>query len=198
MSSDPTQIEMLSALRPVVNVLDDLDVPYLVGGSVASSIYGDPRSTRDIDIVAALADQHASHLVDALSGEFYADLSAILAAIRSSGAFNLIHLDTMVKLDFFVARPTPFGRSQLARRQPQTIGQPESLTVQIASPEDTVLAKLDWYRKGDGISDSQWNDVLGVLKVQADRLDREYLDHWAAELSVTDLLRRALDDAGLA
>lgn len=197
MSNDPTEIEMLEALRPVVSVLDSLTVRYLVGGSVASSVYGDPRATRDVDIVADLHSGHASTLAGDLSKEFYADLPTISAAIKRRGSFNLIHLDTMVKIDVFVAKPTPFGESQLSRRRLQTIGQSETLEIHLASPEDTVLAKLDWYRKGGGVSDRQWNDILGVLKVQAERLDRDYLELWALELSVTDLLNRALDDAGL-
>ena len=188
---------MLSALRPVVSLLNALNVPYLVGGSVASSVYGDPRATRDVDIVAALKTDHAAPLAHELSGDFYADQDTILRAINRQSSFNLIHLPTMVKIDVFIAKPTPFGRSQWTRRCQHTLGQSDSLDVQLASPEDTVLAKLDWYRKGGGISDRQWNDILGVLKVQGDQLDREYLEHWGDALKVTDLLDRALDDAGL-
>lgn len=197
MAGEPAEFEMVAALRVVVNALDTLKVPYLVGGSVASSVYGDPRATRDVDIVADFRAPQASPFVDMLSGEFYADLPTILLAIENRGSFNAIHLETMVKVDVFVAKPNPFTRSQLARRQARSIGDTESVDLFFASAEDTVLAKLDWYRQGGSSSDRQWNDVLGVLKVQAERLDREYLRHWARELSVTDLLGQALADAGL-
>jgi len=115
----------------------------------------------------------------------------------NQGSFNLIHLPTMLKVDVYVVWRTDFGRTQLARRQLKQIGQTAPTNVFIASAEDTVLAKLDWYRQGGCVSGRQWRDVLGVLKVQAGSLDRAYLRDWAARLSLTELLRRAFDDAGL-
>ena len=103
----------------------------------------------------------------------------------------------MTKVDVFVRWRDPFARSQFARRQKKSVGQSAPLELFFASAEDTVLAKLDWYRKGGCVSDQQWRDLLSVLKVQAGALDRAYLAHWSGELGVTDLLRRALDEAGL-
>ncbi|PYJ61191.1 MAG: hypothetical protein DME24_07130 [Verrucomicrobia bacterium] len=191
------ETELLAALARVVTAFEALGVDYLVAGSIASSVFGEPRQTVDADLVAHLQPGNAGPLVEQLFGEFYADLAAILAAIQSQGSFNLIHLETMTKVDVFVRWRDPFARSQFARRQKKSVGQSAPLELFFASAEDTVLAKLDWYRKGGCVSDQQWRDLLSVLKVQAGALDRAYLAHWSGELGVTDLLRRALDEAGL-
>jgi len=192
-----SETELLAAVARVVAVFDALGVDYLVGGSLASSVFGEPRQTLDADLVARLLGRHAGPLVTHLSGEFYADQVSILAAIQSQGCFNLIHLETMTKVDVFVRWRSAFSQSQFARRQRKPVGQNKPLELFFASPEDTVLAKLEWYRQGGDVSDRQWRDLLGVLKVQAGGLDRTYLAHWAGQLGVTDLLRRALQDAGL-
>ena len=160
-------------------------------------MFGEPRQTVDADLVARLLGRHAEPLVTRLSGEFYVDRASITAAIQSQGCFNLIHLETMTKVDVFVHWRSSFGQSQLARRQKKSVGESARMELYFASPEDTVLAKLEWFRKGGEISDRQWRDLLGVLKVQSGTLDQAYLRHWAGELGVTDLLQRALEEAGL-
>jgi len=119
-----------------------------------------------------------------------------LTAIQNQSSFNLIHLETVTKVDVFVRWRDPFGQSQFARRQKKTIAGGQPLEFFFASPEDTVLSKLQWYRTGGSVSDQQWRDVLGVLKIQGERLDQGYLSQWARELGLTDLLERALTDAG--
>ena len=190
------ETELLAAIGYVVAAFDLLGVEYAIGGSVASSVFGEPRQTIDADVVARLLARHAEPLVERLSGKFYADLPSILSAIEDQGCINLIHLETMAKVDVFVRWRDPFGQSQLARRQRKSVGDQSPIELYFASAEDTVLAKLDWYRKGGEVSDRQWRDVLGVLKVQTRTLDRDYLAHWSKELKVADLLQRALDEAG--
>lgn len=189
--------ELLAAVARVVTAFDALGVEYLVGGSVASSVFGEPRQTVDADLVARLLGRHAEPLVARLTADFYADLPAINAAIQAQGCFNLIHLETMTKVDVFVRWRDPFGQSQFVRRQKKSVGEAAPLELYFATAEDTVLAKLEWYRKGGGVSDRQWRDLLGVLKIQAAALDKAYLVHWARELGVADLLQRASNEAGL-
>lgn len=194
---NPHEEELFAAVRGVVTAFKELGIEYFVGGSIASMIFGEPRLTVDADLVARVLGRHAAPLVERLQPAYYADSSAIEAAVRDGSSFNLIHLDTMAKVDVYVAWRSEFARSQFARRLRQNVGTVEPLDLYLATPEDTVLAKLDWFRKGGEVSDRQWRDVLGVLKVQADALDRAYLRDWAARLNLTDLLRRAFDDAGL-
>ena len=194
---NPPDVELFTAVARVVSAFDDLGVNYFVGGSIASMVFGEPRLTIDADFVARLLARHAAPLVAHLGPEFYADLAAIRTAIHDGRSFNLIHLDTMVKVDVYVATPNDFVASQFARRLLRNVGTTPPLDIYLATPEDTVLAKLDWFRKGDAVADRQWRDVLGVLKVQAAALDFVYLREWAVRLGVSDLLQRALDDAGL-
>lgn len=194
---DPAPSEIFLVTRKVAAAFDVAGVQYFLGGSVASALYGEARSTRDIDFVAAMLPRHVDPYVAALGIEFYADSQAIAAAVSARHSFNVIHLDTMVKADVFVFKADAFGRSQFSRRTSKPLSTSDSTLIHVATPEDTILAKLQWYRDGGGVSDRQWNDVLGVLKVQGSALDRAYLDEWARELGLTDLLRRAIDDAGL-
>jgi len=163
---------------------------------MASSVHGIYRATADADFVAAVRPEHAKPLVALLQPAFYADLEAIRTAAASHRSFNVIHLETMLKVDVFVAQLDPFHLMQMRRRVLQPIDPEGRTSFYVASPEDTILAKLQWYRDGGGVSDRQWTDVLGVLKVQGAALDRAYLDEWAQELGLTDRLRRALDEAG--
>lgn len=192
-----TESDFLAALGQVIAAFDRLGIVYAIGGSFASGFHGEARATRDVDLIAAVTGRHAEPLVTALGSDFHADAAQITAAAQNQGSFNIIHQPTMVKVDVFVVWRTDFGRTQLSRRQQKPVGQPVVLEAFVVSPEDTILAKLDWYRQGGGTSERQWRDVQGVLKVQAERLDRAYLREWAARLGVADLLRRALDDAGL-
>lgn len=182
---DPIAVALL-----VTRTLDELHVPHTVGGSIASSIAGEPRSTIDIDIVAAVAEPHIAALVAALSPEFYIDESAMRRAVRERGTANLIHHATQLKVDIFIAGGTVLDEQQLARRREVVVGPGRALHVH--PPEDILLQKLRWYRRGGEVSDRQWRDILGIIRVQGPRLDRSYLDANAPRLLVEDLLARAL------
>jgi hypothetical protein len=191
-----TNRELWDALFPVVEALVALGVPYYVGGSVASSVTGVARATLDVDLVAALSLEHAEPLAAALSQHYYADVEMIQHAIRRRRSFNVIHLASMFKIDVFVPEDTPFARSNMQRRVAVEV--PEAgRALYFCAPEDIVLHKLLWYRAGSGVSDRQWYDLQGVLRLQDQSLDLAHLRWWAAELGIAALLHRALDEAGL-
>lgn len=188
--------QILAAITPVIEALEELGVPYHIGGSVASSIYGILRATIDADLIADLRLEHAKPLANRLQSDYYIDEDMIRDAIRHRSSFNLIHLDTMLKVDVYIPKSRPFDQEELRRAQQEVLLE-GTRPFHVASPEGTILNKLEWYRMGGEVSDRQWNDILGVLKVQGDRLDMAYLQRWAANLKVGDLLERALIDAGL-
>ena len=191
-----TNPELWDALLPVVDTLEALDVTYCIGGSVASSFAGVARATLDVDLVANLHAGHAEPLADALTSDYYVDVDMIREAIGRRGTFNVIHLATMFKIDVFVMEATAFARQNMARRVALDI--PDlGRVLYFTSPEDIVLHKLLWYAMGGGVSDRQWYDLQGVLRLQADRLDLVYLRRWSVSLGVVDLLHRALEEAGL-
>lgn len=188
--------EAFQILLEVTRVLEDLDVPYVVGGSLASSLHGIPRSTQDADLVAALRPDHIQPFIRRLEGRFYLSPERIETAVRRRTSFNLIHLKTMIKVDLFVLTETPLAQQEMARRQILPVPGRPGAHLHIASPEDTVLQKLLWYRQGGGTSERQWNDILGVLKVQGRALDLNYLKEWAERSEIDDLLTQALIDSG--
>ncbi len=180
----------------VARAFDELRIPYFLGGSMASSVHGIYRATADADFVAVIRPEHAEPFARLLRPAFYAEIEAMRMAASTGRSFNLIHLETLLKVDVFAAS-RPFQLTQMQRRVLQRVDAVGKTSLYIASPEDTILAKLEWYLQGGGISDRQWNDVLGVLKVQGDRLDTEYLFQQARELNLQELLGRAFEDAGL-
>lgn len=189
MLTDPIQVMLL-----VVEFMEKLGIPYLVSGSLASSIHGIARATRDADIIADIQEKHAEVLTDGLKDRFYVDAEMIKEAIRHRSFFNLIHLDSMFKIDVYILKQDTFSKEEFKRRQKVILIPSPEKTAYIATPEDTVLSKLKWYKMGEGISERQWNDVLGILKVQGEHLDMFYLKRWAEKLGISDLLKKAIDD----
>lgn len=188
--------DILAATTPVVEAFEQLGVPYHVGGSVASSLHGIPRLTIDVDLVADLRLGQVRPLLKQLEATYYIDEDMIRDAIRHRSSFAVIHLNTMLKVDIFIPKSRLFDQEELRRVQQKVLAE-GTPPFNVASPEGTILNKLEWYRMGGEVSDRQWNDILGVLKVQGTHLDMGYLQRWSASLKVTDLLQRALVDAGL-
>ena len=182
------------AVARVFEALDRMQIPYLVGGSVASSIHGISRPTMDLDIVADLRAEQAEEFAQLLHADFYADADMIREAIRRGRAFNLIHYATTFKIDVFPLKADEYSRISFARRrfeQSRSFG-PKPIQCAVATAEDTILRKLEWYRAGGETSERQWNDLRGVLRTCEGRLDAGYMRRWAKFLHVEDLLERLL------
>ncbi len=188
--------DIIKATRPLIQWLDQHSIRYYIGGSVASSAHGLPRTTIDVDIVVDLKHIHVDILVEALQGGFYIDAEMMHTAIDNEASFNIIHLETFIKLDLFVLKSTPYDQMTIQRTIPGTLAPDDSdeLIVRFSSPEDIVLHKLYWFRLGGEQSERQWRDLIGVLKVQTANLDRDYMQQWALQLGVGDLLERALSE----
>lgn len=188
--------DIITTLKPLITVFDNLGIAYYIGGSVASSAFGKARSTLDVDIVAQISIAEVKPLVEGLKDIFYISETAIFDAIRNSASFNIIHLETMLKVDVFILKKREYDQQAFSRKLEDHIDEenPE-YTFFLASPEDTILNKLEWYLAGGEVSERQWGDVIGVLKVQADKLNLGYMRLWAEKLSVGRLLEKALREA---
>jgi hypothetical protein len=184
-----------SALRILTDVLAELQIPYLIGGSVASSARGVLRATMDVDLLVRLPAADAARLAEALGADWYADPDTMSHALTLGRPFNIINKITGEKFDFFPAR-AEFHEEELkrARMMDLRLGK-ETLRLPVASLEDIILAKLQWYRAGGEVSERQWSDVQNLLALNHD-VDREYLTTWATRLGVRDLLARATAQAG--
>jgi hypothetical protein len=186
---------VLAVVLRVVDTLEDLAVPFHLGGSFASTIHGIPRQTADVDIVVDISPTAGKDLVNALSGDFYIDQHAVDEAIVRGSCFNAIHLATGFKVDFFAMGRQQYDRVELERSVMEQIVADPPKWAPVKSAEDVILRKLQWYEEGGRVSERQWKDVLGVLKTQGDRLDLAYLEEWARRLGLFDLLTEARSDA---
>lgn len=186
---------LLVTLR-IAEVLDDLEVRWFLGGSLASSIHGIPRATLDADIVADLRAPLVSSFLRALGKDWYMEEQSVRDAIRNRSCFNLIHLGSAMKVDIFVPKLRRFEGGQFSRALRIPVAEGSTIKIPVCSAEDIVLAKLEWYRAGGELSDRQWGDILSVLRVNAKNLDFEGMRERAIELAVSDLLASALTQVG--
>jgi hypothetical protein len=186
-------VDVLDIALLVADALDRAGIAYFLGGSLASSLQGDPRATNDIDLVVDLAEAQVGALVAALGPDFDIDEVALARAARERSSWNVIHGPTVTKVDLFVLREAPFDRSEFARRERVPVRGPQALWVKRA--DDTVLRKLLWYRAGGEVSDRQWRDVVEVLRHSRAQIDDAYADEWAERLGLEALLARARRDA---
>ena len=183
---DPIEIDTDTGAR-----LDALGVAWVTGGSIASSVHGEPRSTQDVDMVVALLDRHVTPFAKAIGRDYYVDADAMRLAVTSGESFNAVHFASAIKVDFFVAGDDPFEEERLRSRQ--RIEMPNGV-LYVDTAEHTLLRKLEWYRRRGEVSERQCRDVQAIARIQGDRLDLEHLRLWAARLGVLDLLERVLRD----
>ena len=187
MFEDPIEV-----VAVIAQAFDRLGISYLVGGSFASSAYGIPRSTLDVDLVANIGLEHAGAFAALLSADFHVDDEMIREAIERGRAFNVIHRNSLFKADVFVMKDDDWSVEEMKRARTETLlGAAGPVKVRFATAEDTLLHKLAWYKLGDESSERQWGDIGGLMKVYGPRLDDRYLDTWAPHLEVEVLLARA-------
>lgn len=182
--------EAFHVVRAFCSLLEQLGVQHLIGGSLASSVHGVPRATQDVDLVADLRPVHAKALAALAEVDFHVDERAIVNAISEVSSFNALHRETVFKVDVFVAGDDPWIVEELRRIRIVEI--PEIGRLPFASVEDAVLHKLRWYDEGGRVSERQWRDILGMIAVHGEALDRGHLDRWADHLGVRELLESAL------
>jgi len=178
-------------LKKVIQVLNQAGIAYMITGSVASSLQGEPRSTHDIGMVIAIQRSVAKRLADAFPPpNFYLDEDNIVDAIKRQSMFNLIDLNTGDKVDFWILTKETFDQSRFFRKISEEV---MGLKILISSPEDTILAKLRWAKLSGG-SEKQYIDALRVYEVQYGKLDIDYLERWVKKLNLESLWKRLVDE----
>lgn len=177
-------MELFDFLQKVVEVFENLEIPYVVTGSVASMAYGEPRLTNDIDIVADIVEEQIPKIVAAFpADEFYLNKQAIREAIGHRNQFNIIHPGSGLKVDIILKQDTPFDNSRFGRAR--RIHPAESYQASFAAPEDVIIKKMEYYKEGG--SDKHLRDITGILKISGEELDREYIAGWAQRLGLSEI-----------
>lgn len=183
-------MEPFELLRVVVTEFEKLGLPYLVTGSIATILYGEPRFTNDIDIVVDLPPDKIPALCKALpASEFYLSEDAVRQAVANRGQFNIIHPASGLKVDVIIPQESDFNRSRFARAQ--RVSPSSEYSAMFASVEDVIIKKMEYYREGG--AEKHLRDITGVLKVSGQRVDRDYVDGWAARLGLLDIWRAVLN-----
>ncbi len=191
-----SELQDAEVIKIITDIFDSLNIGYAIGGSVASSIFGIPRFTQDADITARISIPDAELLYEKLRLRFYISKEAIYQAVNSKSGFNVIFLDTAYKIDIFIPG-SEFENTLIARSRKNKIDEAIEKEFSLVSPEDVILLKLKWYKMADCVSDRQWSDVLGILGVQQESLDYEYLKMWAIKLGLTALLEKVIVESKL-
>ena len=194
MLSEPGNVDVLDVALRVAAAIEACGGEYFVGGSVASSLQGEPRATNDIDFVLSLPLGKIGCFRDELGGDFEVDTDMLRTALMRASTANAFFLPLVLKIDFFGRGYEPFDEAEFSRRRAIQI-RPNGESLMIKAPEDTVLRKLLWYRAGGEVSERQWRDVQSVLRISGAEMDEAYLRSWAKRLSVDGLLRKARDEA---
>jgi hypothetical protein len=181
------------AFEPLRAAMDQAGIRYAIGGSWASTAFGEPRFTHDVDILAELTVENLPALLDGLPNTFYVDPEEAARAVAAGRPFNIIHTPTVLKFDLFPSWAFPIGTEELDRAITLENSGLSEAPARFVTPEDIVLAKLSWFRLGGEVSEVQWRDVGGIVRLCLPTLDRAYLAQGAAKLGVSDLLDRALE-----
>jgi len=187
-----TNPQELIILKEFTGILEQLDIDYAIGGSMASSIYGKVRFTQDADITVQPFEEQGDKLFETLKDKYYISRQAMQQALTECTSFNIIHLEYAFKIDIFVRKDTDYQKQILSRRKSLKLSDEVQKSFSVLSPEDIILLKLQWYQDTGCTSGKQWDDVLGILAVQADRLDYDYLKTWSQKLQISDLLQKAV------
>ena len=190
------EVHPIEVVHRLIDVLDALGISYAIGGSMASSVYGPTRFTQDADITVQPFPSFADKFYDRIKDAFYVSEQAMRQALNTCGSFNAIHFETSFKIDLFVQGPGEFEQQLLARSRKVELTATGRKVLCVVSPEDIILLKLRWLNETGGTSERQWDDVRGVLAVQGEVLDYEYLANWADRLALGELLSRAIAEAG--
>lgn len=179
-------------LKKVIQALENSGIEYMITGSLASSLQGEPRSTHDIDMVVAIQKSAVKKLIESFpSPDFYLSEDSIIDAINSQGMFNLIDVKEGDKVDFWILTDEPFDQSRFSRRYTEEI---MGIRIHVSGAEDTILMKLKWVKLAGG-SEKQFVDALRVYEVQYGRLDTDYLEHWVKELDIETIWGRLIEKA---
>ena len=187
--------DLIDALEPVVAIFRELGIQHFVGGSIASSFHGATRSTMDVDVVCDMTEAQVPAFLSSFSRDFYVSPTAVQHAVQSKSSFNLIHLPTSFKVDVFISRGRPFDNDSMRRATRETIGLTKTLEVPIATAEDSIISKLEWYRLTNETSERQWSDVTRLIRLMGEDADIAYLRQAADEVGVGDLLKRLLEQS---
>jgi len=183
-----TLAEPIQITRRIAVVFEKLKIPYYIVGSLASSFHGIPRATADVDLIADIKEPHVQSLFQSLHNDFYVDEDRIRIAILDRSSFNVIHLSTMFKIDVFLSKNDDLSREEMSRREKYQVTEEKGQDLYLASAEDIILSKLQWYKSGGCVAERQWNDVLGVLRIVDKRLDFIYLQDRAKKRGLISLL----------
>jgi hypothetical protein len=195
-SSATDVVSALDIALRVAAALELVGAPYFLGGSLASSLQGEPRATNDVDIVAALMPHRVHAFAEALGPDFEVDEDMLRDAMLHGRCANIFFLPMVTKIDLFAVGPTTYDEVEFSRRyKVQVRASGEALFVK--TPEDTVLRKLLWYREGGEVSSKQWRDIVEVLRVSASAIDPRYLESWSVRLGIHSLFERARSEASM-
>lgn len=176
--------DQLNVLRTVVERLESSRIPYMLTGSTAMNFYAIPRMTRDIDLIAEIALENTTRFCDLFKNDFYIEQEDVSEAIRSHGSFNIIHNETLVKVDILIRKREPYRTVEFERRKKQEVS---GFNIQIVSPEDLVLSKLFWAK--DSESEFQIRDARNIVD-SIKELDWQYMTKWAQNIGIAGLLSK--------